>query len=51
MRFKEKPENPEIAMVGKESGCDSDEDSDGFADEGFDYMSEWLSQAKLLNCD
>jgi len=29
-------ENPVVAMVGKESDCDSDEDSDGFDDEGFD---------------
>ena len=27
-----------IAMVGKQSDCDSDEDSDGFDDEGFDDM-------------
>ena len=25
-------------MVGKQSDCDSDEDSDGFDDEGFDDM-------------
>jgi len=27
-----------IAMVGKGSDCDNDEDSDGFDDERFDYM-------------
>ena len=31
-------ENPVVTMVGKESDCDNDKDSDGFDDEGFNDM-------------
>ena len=34
----DKTENHVVAMVEKESDCDSDEDSDGFDDEGFNDM-------------
>ena len=36
----DKTENHVVAMVEKESDCDSDEDSDGFDDEGFDNMDD-----------